>query len=75
VYHGSGATTPTGPGYHGSSAAGYGGATTGYHHQYNNNNGGFSNYNATSPYRDEGRNPSYGYGRGSGAGVRDTVVM
>jgi hypothetical protein len=75
VYHGSGATTPTGPGYHGSSATGYGGATTGYHHQYNNNNGGFSNYNATSPYRDEGRNPSYGYGRGSGAGVRDTVVM
>ena len=75
VYHGSGETTPTGPGYHGSSATGYGGATTGYHHQHNNNNGGFSNYNATSPYRDEGRNPSYGYGRGSGAGVRDTVVL
>ena len=75
VYHGSGASTSTGPGYHGQSAAGYGGATTGYHHQYNSNNGGFSTYNATSPYRDEGRNPSYSYGRGSGAGVRYTVVL
>lgn len=72
VYHGSGATSPTVAGYHGSSASGYGGS---HNHHYNNNNGGSNVYNVTSPYRDEGRNPSYGYGRGSGVGVRDTVVM
>jgi hypothetical protein len=70
VYHGSGATSPTGSGYHSSN-----GQNTGYHHQYSSNNGGFSAHNPPSPYRVEGRNPSYGYGRGSGVGVRDTVVM
>mmetsp|Transcript_665 Transcript_665/g.1360 ORF Transcript_665/g.1360 Transcript_665/m.1360 type:complete len:657 (-) Transcript_665:167-2137(-) len=70
------------PGYHSS--------TNGYHHPPSSgasgagySNGGYNGY-STSPYHgatpaanaDEGRNPSYGYGRGaSGAGVRDTVVM
>ncbi len=62
VYHSSGATSPNGQ-------------NAGYHHPYNSNNGGFSAHNPPSPYRVEGRNPSYGYGRGSGVGVRDTVVM
>eukprot|EP00578_Thalassiosira_sp_NH16_P007841 CAMPEP_0181122394 /NCGR_PEP_ID=MMETSP1071-20121207/25286_1 /TAXON_ID=35127 /ORGANISM="Thalassiosira sp., Strain NH16" /LENGTH=626 /DNA_ID=CAMNT_0023207353 /DNA_START=234 /DNA_END=2114 /DNA_ORIENTATION=+ len=83
VYHGSGA--PGGGGYHQSS--GYHPQTSGGYHQssggYHGNSqsggyhGGGNNYSASSPYRDEGRNPSYGYGRGGngGAGVRDTVVM
>lgn len=67
------------------------GPPTGYHnHQgYNSTvaNGGAGGYAGSAAYNnatpshsrqnnDEGRNPSYGYGRGgSGAGVRDTAVM
>lgn len=70
--------TATNSGYHQS------GSGNGYHRQsstvagaggYSNNGGG---YNYSSTYRNEERNPSYGYGNvrgGNSPGVRDTVVM
>ena len=76
VYH----STTTNSGYHHPHHPG-GNSSNGYHQGvgggYVNTNSNAAGYNYNATYRNEERNPSYGYGNrgGNSPGVRDTVVM